>query len=60
MFQVFMPPFDGQAIFLSPHADHANPATRRDVSGHLVISLLCDRQLASGVIGAAMRQDRPS
>ena len=59
MFQVFKPPFDCQAIFLSPHADPANPATRRDVSGHLVISLICGRQLAAGVIGAAMRQDRP-
>ena len=27
MVQVFMPPFDCQAIFFSPHADHANPAT---------------------------------
>lgn len=28
MFQVFTPPFDCQAIFLSPHADFGDPSAR--------------------------------
>ena len=32
----FKPPFDCQAIFVSPHADLADPATRMDAPGNLL------------------------
>jgi hypothetical protein len=57
MVQAFKLPFDCQAIFLSPHADFSDPPARLTPPGQ---SPLCCRHFASGIIGTAMRQDRPS